>query len=63
MNDLKNRFVLSSVQSSQRNASYGCDHCTAWGGGGGDLNIKKVGVLVSSLRGVNFRFYLEPSFQ
>ena len=24
---------------------------------GGDLNIKKVGVLVVSLRGVNFRFW------
>ena len=27
------------------------------GGGGGDSNIKKVGVLVVSLRGVNFRFW------
>ena len=26
------------------------------GGGEGDSNIKKVGVLVVSLRGVNFRF-------
>ena len=26
-------------------------------GGGGDSNIKKVGVLVVSLRGVNFRFW------
>ena len=27
------------------------------GGGGGDSNIKKVGVLVVSLRDVNFRFW------
>ena len=27
------------------------------GGGGGDSNIKKAGVLVVSLRGVNFRFW------
>ena len=27
------------------------------GGGGGDSNIKKVGVLVVSLRGANFRFW------
>ena len=26
-------------------------------GGGGDSNIKKVGVFVVSLRGVNFRFW------
>ena len=27
------------------------------GGGGGNSNIKKVGVLVVSLKGVNFRFW------
>ena len=30
---------------------------TRGGGGGVDSNIKKVGVLVVSLRGVNFRFW------
>ena len=35
-------------------------YCLEPGGGksrGGDSNIKKVGVLVVSLRGVNFRFW------
>ena len=49
------RLLVAKGATSQDFESFNRDLETR--GGGGDSNIKKVGVLVVSLRGVNFRFW------
>ena len=62
MTELKNLPSLSFVTQDACNTTDPTsvqDACSRRGGGEGegDSNIKKVGVLVASLRGVNFRFW------